>query len=66
MTKTNCGLTNNYQNLDLFAKNDKSTFTFNNLRYKTAEYKIEQYQACTYKIMNPPGGYKGGKVYLTI
>ena len=41
-------------------------FEFNNLRWKTADYKVPTYQSCTYKVMNPPGGYSGGKVYMTL
>jgi hypothetical protein len=64
--KDNCGFSKNYMNLDLYAGNDKTTFNFDNLRWKTNAYKIPAYGACTYKIMNPPGGFTSGKVYMTI
>jgi hypothetical protein len=52
--------------LDIYAENDKKTFTFNQMRYKTKDYKVQDYQACVYTIKTPPGGYKGGKVYMTV
>ena len=36
------------------------------LRWKTKEYKIPTYQVCSYKVMNPPGGYSNGTVYMAI
>ena len=66
MTKKNCGYEHNYMDLDLYASNDNTNFRVDGLRWKTNKYKVPTYQACTYKVMNPPGGYKGGKVYLTV
>ena len=66
MTKENCGLTRNFKDLDIYAGNDKKSFSFNGTRYKTEEYKLATVQACSYKIMTPPGGFFGGKVYLTV
>jgi len=66
MEKQNCGLQHNYQGLDIYAETDKKTFTNERLRYKTKDYKVPTFQACVYKFMTPPGGYTGGKVYLTI
>lgn len=63
-TKSNCGLLNNYDDLVLYANDTKQTFTFNGLRWKTQEYKIPTYQACSYTVKNPPGGFNGGKVYI--
>ena len=36
----------------------------NSLRYKTEQYKVPAYQVCAYSIMNPPGGFTSGKVYM--
>ena len=66
MKKDNCGLQHNFKDLNLYAETDKKTFTYNRLRYKTEDFKVPSYQACVYNILTPPGGYKGGKVYLTI
>jgi hypothetical protein len=63
-TKQKCGLPRNYDNLNLYAESSSKTFYSNN-RYKTHAYKVPEYNVCTYKIMTPPGGYNGGKLYVT-
>lgn len=52
--------------MDLYASNEWSTFKFNGLRWKTAKFKSATYQACSYTVMTPPGGYKGGKVMMKV
>ena len=66
MKKENCGLQHNFKDLNLYAETDTKNFTYNRLRYKTKSFKVPDYQACVYNILTPPGGYKDGKVYLTI
>ena len=65
-TKSTCGLQNNYDKTVIYAHTEKETFSFDRLRYKTANYKIPTYGVCSYTVKNPVGGYTGGKVYIKI
>jgi len=50
----------------LYASNDWKTFKYEGLRWKTEDFKIPTYQVCSYNVMNPPGGYTSGRVYLKV
>ena len=56
---------NNYDELKIYANRTKTKFTYNGLRWKTIYYKVPTYSVCSYRLMNPPRGFKGGSIYLT-
>ena len=64
-TQASCGLEGNYAGLIIYASNTKKTFTYDGLKYNTATEATASYGVCSYQVMNPPGGYKGGKIYVT-
>jgi hypothetical protein len=67
MNKEQCGLQYNYNDMNLYTEGGEwKTFRFGGLRWKTKGYKTATYQVCSYNIMNPPGGYTGGKVILKV
>lgn len=73
--QNSCGLVTNYDKLNIYAEENKKTFTYDRLRWKTLYYKDPAYGVCSYRLMNPPlkkiwnsippGGFKGGSLYLT-
>ena len=64
MTQSSCGLVSNYDKLNLYTANERKTFKFEWLRHKNNYWKVPTYNACSYEVMNPPGGYIAGKLYL--
>lgn len=64
MTQSSCGLNSNYDKLNLYTTNERNTFKFVRLRNKDAKWKVPTYNTCSYVVMNPPGGFTGGNVYL--
>lgn len=55
---------NNFSNLNIYAENDRQNFGYNGIRYKTEKYKIAEYGVCSYKLLNAPDAFVGGKVFL--
>ena len=54
VTVSKCGYNGNYKDFEFYASNNDRNFTFTGKN------------VCSYKVMNPPGGYRNGSVYLTI
>ena len=52
----NCGLEGNYEALNIYAQQQKVNFTNIGLKH--------EYSVCSYKLLNPPGGYQNGFIYL--
>ena len=65
-SKSTCGLQYNYDGLNIYANENKTSFSYEWLRYTTKYWKTVRYSACSYKIMNPPGGYDGGNIYFQV
>ena len=61
-----CGLKSNYDELNIYAMGmeEKTTFSFERLRFKTDYWKTPSYSTCSYQVMIPPGGYSSGKLYV--
>lgn len=64
MTQESCGLVKNYDKLNLYTENNQKSFRFDRIRFKNSKWKVPTYNACSYTVMNPPGGFTGGKLYL--
>ena len=63
-SKENCGLKSNYDGLNIYASGSKKTFSFSGLRYQTEPADAASYAVCSYQVMNPPGGYSSGKIFV--
>ena len=64
-TAASCGIIEAFNGNDIYAETTKKTFEFSGLRYDTENDGSASYSVCSYQIMNPPGGYDGGKIYVT-
>lgn len=57
-TQERCDLVNNYDGLNIYASNTIQNFTHPGF---TGNHHV-----CSYQLMNPPGGYSKGTIYVVI
>ena len=64
ITPSGCGLYNTNGSFVIEASTNTSSFTFDGLRYKDAEYKVKSVDTCYYQVQNPTYYYVNGSISI--